>query len=146
MWISENWTDYELIDCSNGQKLERWGNQILVRPDPQAIWNTERTNPAWNKPSAKYSRSSDGGGHWEKSNVPESWQETPEGLTPIVANDPSGKTSRELVYKELLPPAPADEEEPKQAPAPVQDAKPKAVEKPAAEKTLSPKSTGEKKN
>ena len=74
MWISDSWTDYELIDCSNGQKLERWGNQILVRPDPQAIWNTARTNPAWNKPSAKYSRSSDGGGHWEKSDVPESWQ------------------------------------------------------------------------
>jgi penicillin-binding protein 1A len=77
--------------------------------------------------------------------VPESWQETPEGLTSIVANDPSGKTSRELVYKELLPPAPADEDEPKQAPAPVQDAKPKAVEKPAAEKTLPPKPTAEKK-
>lgn len=74
MWISDNWTDYELIDCSDGQKLERWGNQILVRPDPQAIWKTPRTNPAWNKPSAKYSRSSDGGGHWEKSDVPSSWQ------------------------------------------------------------------------
>lgn len=74
MWISNNWTDYELVDCSNGQKLERWGNQILVRPDPQAIWNTNRTNPAWNRPSAKYSRNSSGGGHWEKSDVPESWQ------------------------------------------------------------------------
>jgi len=74
MWISENWTDYELIDCSDGQKLERWGNQILVRPDPQAIWNTPRLNPAWNNPSAKYSRSTGGGGHWEKSNMPESWQ------------------------------------------------------------------------
>ena len=74
MWISDNWTDYELIDCSGGQKLERWGTQILVRPDPQAIWNTSRTNPAWNRPSAKYSRSSSGGGYWEKSDVPESWQ------------------------------------------------------------------------
>ena len=74
MWICENWKDYELIDCSDGQKLERWGNQILVRPDPQAIWNTQKTNPAWNKPSAKYSRSSEGGGHWEKSNIPESWK------------------------------------------------------------------------
>ena len=74
MWICENWKDYELIDCSDGQKLERWGNQILVRPDPQAIWNTKKTNPAWNKPSAKYSRSSEGGGHWEKSNIPESWR------------------------------------------------------------------------
>ncbi|MCX7155976.1 MAG: penicillin-binding protein 1A [Rhodocyclales bacterium] len=71
-------------------------------------------------------------------NVPESWQETPGNLVPIVANDPSGKTTKELIYKELLPPV--DEEQPKQAesrqqtPAPVQDAKPKAVEKPAAEK------------
>ena len=74
MWICDNWKDYELIDCSNGQKLERWGSQILVRPDPQAIWNTTKTNPAWNKPSAKYSRSSEGGGHWEKSDIPESWK------------------------------------------------------------------------
>lgn len=74
MWISDKWKDYELIDCSNGQKLERWGNQMLVRPDPQAIWNTKRTNPAWDRPSAKYSRSSTGGGHWEKGNIPQSWK------------------------------------------------------------------------
>lgn len=73
MWISDKWKDYELIDCSGGQRLERWGSQILVRPDPQAIWETPQTNPAWSKPSAKYSRSSEGGGHWEKSNLPESW-------------------------------------------------------------------------
>lgn len=73
MWICDNWKDYELIDCSNGQKLERWGSQILVRPDPQAIWNTKKTNSAWNKPSAKYSRNSEGGGHWEKNDIPESW-------------------------------------------------------------------------
>ncbi|MDP2810523.1 MAG: penicillin-binding protein 1A [Rhodocyclaceae bacterium] len=66
--------------------------------------------------------------------VPESWQETPEGLVSIVANDPSGKSSKEFVYKELLPPVTADDEEAKQVPAPVQDAKPKPVEKPAAEK------------
>ncbi len=74
MWISDRWRDFELIDCSHGEKLERWGGQILVRPDPQAIWNTPRTNPAWKKPSARYSRSSSGGGHWDKSSVPESWQ------------------------------------------------------------------------
>jgi len=78
--------------------------------------------------------------------VPESWQEAPEGLVAINANDPSGKASRELVYRELLPPAEDDEkEEPKQAPAPVQDAKPKPVEKPAAEKAPAPK-PAEKKN
>ncbi|MEG0777432.1 MAG: class I SAM-dependent methyltransferase [Oscillospiraceae bacterium] len=74
MWVSDNWKDYELIDCSSGQKLERWGEQILVRPDPQAIWETKRTNKGWDRPSAKYSRSESGGGHWEKNNVPESWQ------------------------------------------------------------------------
>jgi len=72
--------------------------------------------------------------------VPESWQETPGNLVPIVANDPSGKVNKELIYRELLPPPPADEEpkatEAKQAPAPVQDAKPKPVEKPAAPKVV----------
>ena len=79
--------------------------------------------------------------------VPESWQEMPEGLLPIIANDPSGKSSREFVYKELLPAVAADEEkeEVRPAPAPVQDAKPKAVEKPVAEKSVPPK-PAEKKN
>lgn len=45
MWASDNWKDYELIDCGRGEKLERWGDQLLVRPDPQAIWNTPRTHP-----------------------------------------------------------------------------------------------------
>lgn len=74
MWISDKWRDFELIDCSRGEKLERWGKQILVRPDPQAIWNTPRTNPAWKNPSARYSRSSSGGGHWDKNTVPDSWR------------------------------------------------------------------------
>jgi len=74
MWISDKWKDYELIDCSDGQKLERWGSRILVRPDPQAIWKTERDDPGWSRPSAKYIRSPSGGGHWEKSDVPGSWQ------------------------------------------------------------------------
>ena len=73
MWISDKWTDFELIDCSRGEKLERWGDQILVRPDPQAIWDTPRTNPLWNRPSARYSRSSSGGGHWDRGSVPEAW-------------------------------------------------------------------------
>jgi penicillin-binding protein 1A len=80
-------------------------------------------------------------------NVPESWLETPEGLISIVANDPSGKTTKELIYREHLPPPPAEEEpvEAKQAPAPVQDAKPKLVEKPSAEKPVVQK-PAEKKN
>ena len=73
MWISKNWNDYELIDCSRGEKLERWGDHILVRPDPQAIWNTPRTCRQWKKPDARYSRSSTGGGQWEIKNVPDRW-------------------------------------------------------------------------
>ena len=74
MWISDKWQDFELIDCSRGEKLERWGSQILVRPDPQAIWDTPRLDPGWKRPSARYSRSSTGGGHWDKQALPESWQ------------------------------------------------------------------------
>ena len=74
MWISDRWRDYELIDCSCGERLERWGDQILVRPDPQAIWDTPKRNPLWKRPSARYSRSSSGGGHWDKNDLPESWQ------------------------------------------------------------------------
>ncbi len=74
MWLSDKWKDYELIDCSDGQRLERWGKQVLVRPDPQAIWKTEKKDPNWRKPSAVYSRSSTGGGHWEKGSLPENWQ------------------------------------------------------------------------
>lgn len=74
MWVSDKWKDYELIDCSDGEKLERWGSQVLVRPDPQAIWKTERRNAGWSAPSAKYCRSGSGGGHWDKKGLPESWQ------------------------------------------------------------------------
>ena len=74
MWISEHWRDYELIDCSGGERLERWGEQILIRPDPQAIWRTPRTEPRWDRPSARYSRSSSGGGRWDRNGLPESWE------------------------------------------------------------------------
>lgn len=74
MWISDRWRDYELIDCSGGDRLESWGGRILVRPDPQAIWKTEKTDPRWRRPDAVYSRSSSGGGHWDKHSLPESWQ------------------------------------------------------------------------
>ena len=74
MWISDEWRDFELIDCSGGEKLERWGTQLLVRPDPQAIWKTPRSHPGWRHPSARYSRSSTGGGHWDRGSVPESWE------------------------------------------------------------------------
>ncbi len=74
MWISDKWKDYELIDCSRGERLERWGDQILIRPDPQAVWDTPRLDPLWERPSARYSRSSSGGGHWDRNALPERWQ------------------------------------------------------------------------
>ena len=74
MWIADGWKDYELLDCGGGEKLERWGEQYLVRPDPQAIWDSPRKNPAWKRANARYLRSQSGGGHWEKKTLPESWK------------------------------------------------------------------------
>ena len=73
MWIANNWKDFEVLDCSNGEKLERWGDYYLVRPDPQAIWNTPRKDPKWKTRDASYSRSNTGGGAWNKSRLPERW-------------------------------------------------------------------------
>ena len=66
MRIAENWKDYEIISTSDGEKLERWGDVILIRPDPQIIWKTNKINPKWNSANAKYLRSNKGGGHWEE--------------------------------------------------------------------------------
>jgi 23S rRNA (cytosine1962-C5)-methyltransferase len=74
MWISDKWNDYEVIDTSNGEKLERWGKYILVRPDPQVIWDTPRRNPLWRNYDARYARSSTGGGKWSQHKLPERWQ------------------------------------------------------------------------
>ena len=74
MWIADKWTDYELLDCSCGEKLERWGSYTLVRPDPQAIWQTERRYAGWKKPDARYHRSETGGGHWSRNNLPAAWE------------------------------------------------------------------------
>ncbi len=74
MWRSDKWKDFEVIDCSDGEKLERWGKYTLVRPDPQAIWHTKREHPAWKNPDARYSRSSQGGGKWDKNRLPQNWQ------------------------------------------------------------------------
>ena len=73
MWIADQWKDYELLDCGDGEKLERWNRQILVRPDPQAIWEAPRRSSAWKHPDARYIRSSTGGGHWERKKLPEQW-------------------------------------------------------------------------
>jgi 23S rRNA (cytosine1962-C5)-methyltransferase len=72
MWTSNHWQDYELLDCGGGQRLERWGKQILVRPDPQAIWQPAGS-PLWKKADATYHRSKTGGGHWEVRQLPEQW-------------------------------------------------------------------------
>ncbi|MBQ8591937.1 MAG: class I SAM-dependent methyltransferase [Lachnospiraceae bacterium] len=73
MWIAENWKDYEVLDTSAGEKLERWGDYILVRPDPQVIWNTPHDHPAWKKKNGHYHRSQKGGGEWEFFNLPNEW-------------------------------------------------------------------------
>ena len=75
MRIAKNWVDYKIIDTSDNEKLEMWGNVVLVRPDPQIIWKSEHKSPLWNTPHAHYHRSSQGGGAWEnKKKFPESWQ------------------------------------------------------------------------
>jgi 23S rRNA (cytosine1962-C5)-methyltransferase len=74
MITADNWRDYELIDVSGGERLERWGKYILVRPDPQAIWDTPRLDPRWSAPDAQYSRSQSGGGVWVRNNLPHSWK------------------------------------------------------------------------
>ena len=72
---SANWKDYELIDTSQGERLERWGDIILIRPDPQIIWNTPKENPLWRNAHARYHRSSSGGGKWEQyRKIPDVWQ------------------------------------------------------------------------
>ncbi len=73
MWIAENWNDYEVIDTSSGEKLERWGDYILVRPDPQVIWDTPKNAVGWRKPNGHYHRSAKGGGEWEFFYLPEEW-------------------------------------------------------------------------
>ncbi len=74
MWIADGWKDYELLDCGGGERLERWGREVLVRPDPQAIWKTDRTHPGWKRAGGRYLRSSTGGGHWEKDRLPPQWK------------------------------------------------------------------------
>ncbi len=73
MWIADGWKDYEVIDCSDGEKLERWGKYILLRPDPQVLWSTPKKNPNWNKLNGHYHRSNKGGGEWEFFNLPKQW-------------------------------------------------------------------------
>lgn len=73
MWIADGWKDYEVIDCSDGEKLERWGKYTLLRPDPQVLWSTPKKNPSWNKLNGHYHRSNKGGGEWEFFSLPKQW-------------------------------------------------------------------------
>lgn len=73
MWLADQWKDYEVIDCSKGEKLERWGDYLLVRPDPQVIWDTPKKENGWRKMNGHYHRSSKGGGEWEFFQLPKEW-------------------------------------------------------------------------
>ena len=74
MWIADGWNDYEVLDTSAGEKLERWGDYILVRPDPQVIWNTPHKVREWKQKNGHYHRSYKGGGQWEFFDLPEQWE------------------------------------------------------------------------
>lgn len=73
MWLADKWKDYEVIDCSQGEKLERWGKYLLVRPDPQVIWDTPKREKGWKRMNGHYHRSSKGGGEWEFFDLPQEW-------------------------------------------------------------------------
>ena len=82
MEIARDWKDYEIIDMANGEKLERWGNITLIRPDPQIIWKKQSEPGKWKTANAKYNRSKTGGGSWEyKGKIPSKWQIKYKNLT-----------------------------------------------------------------
>jgi len=81
MRTAKNWKDFELLDASGGEKLERWGQYTLIRPDPQVIWSPAKS-PAWERADARYIRSQSGGGHWQNRSLPgREWQISYNGLT-----------------------------------------------------------------
>jgi len=76
------WKDYELLDTASGERLERWGDILLIRPDPQIIWAAERNDPRWEQAHGRYMRSSSGGGRWQvRKPLPDVWKIGWEGLT-----------------------------------------------------------------
>ena len=74
MWIADKWKDYELTDAADGERLERWGKYVLVRPDPQIIWKGSKQSSSWNKADGVYRRSNKGGGAWVKNDLPAEWK------------------------------------------------------------------------
>ena len=96
MWIANNWKEYEVIDCSCGEKLEHWGKYTLLRPDPQVIWNTPKKNKNWKKLNGHYHRSKKGGGEWEFFDLPQEWDihyDLPIGL--LALNIPVSSRNRQ---------------------------------------------------
>ena len=82
MFLADGWKDYKIIDCSNGEKLERWADKILVRPDPQIAWKTDNPAKEWNTADARYNRSKTGGGSWQcYKKLPDSWTVSYKNLT-----------------------------------------------------------------
>lgn len=84
MWVADRWKDYELLDTSDGEKLERWGNYILQRPDPQVIWKDCKQSEIWKRANGIYKRSSKGGGGWVKNELPEQWNITYDHLKFVI--------------------------------------------------------------
>lgn len=81
MWCADSWKDFVILDASDGERLEKWGDYILIRPDPQVIWKGVRRSQLWSKAHGIYKRSSSGGGSWVKNQLPEQWTVTyPSGL------------------------------------------------------------------
>ena len=81
MWLADGWKDYQVIDCSKGEKLERWGEYLLVRPDPQVIWDTPKNHVGWRHKNGHYHRSAKGGGEWEFFDLPQQWSISYKNLT-----------------------------------------------------------------
>lgn len=82
MFVADGWSDYIILDCSDGEKLERWGNKILVRPDPQIVWKSDKSVEEWRTADARYIRSKSGGGSWQTyKKIPESWKIKYKNLT-----------------------------------------------------------------
>jgi len=93
MWVADHWKDYEVLDTSNGEKLERWGKYRLVRPDPQVIWNTPHDHEGWKNKNGHYHRSNKGGGEWEFRNLPEEWTISYRGENFPLANSANKMTA-----------------------------------------------------
>lgn len=99
MWTADHWEDYEVLDTSAGEKLERWGQYRLVRPDPQVIWNTPHKHIGWKQKNGHYHRSNKGGGEWEFRNLPEEWTVSYRSENFTKANPAADGRNGELTFR-----------------------------------------------